>query len=68
VDVTNGALNSLLDALDGRLGAHRPQAADPQPAAPSKLAEANDEEDRDDLEIEDSVIRELARSLSPRQR
>jgi hypothetical protein len=28
----------------------------------------DNEEDQDDLEIEDSVIRELARSLSPRQR
>jgi hypothetical protein len=68
VEITDAALNSLLDALEGRFGAHQPQAAAPQPVAPSKPAEAEAEDDQDDLEIEDSVIRELARSLSPRQR
>jgi hypothetical protein len=68
VEITDAALNSLLDALEGRVGAHQPQAAAPQPVAPSKPAEAEDEDDQDDLAIEDSVIRELARSLSPRQR
>jgi CYTH domain-containing protein len=72
VEITDAALNSLLDALEGRFGAHQPQAAAPQPAAPSKPAEveaeAENEDDQDELEIEDSVIRELARSLSPRQR
>jgi CYTH domain-containing protein len=70
VEITDAALNSLLDALEGRLGAHQPQAAAPQPVAPSKAAEAEaeNEDDQDDLAIEDSVIRELARSLSPRQR
>jgi CYTH domain-containing protein len=67
VEITDAALNSLLDALEGRVGAHQPQAAAPQPAAPSKPAEAEDEDDQDNLEIEDSVIRELARSLSPRK-
>jgi CYTH domain-containing protein len=70
VEITDAALNSLLDALDGRLVAHQRQDAAPQPVAPSKPAEAEAEnqDDQDDLEIEDSVIRELARSLSPRQR
>lgn len=70
VEITDAALNSLLDALEGRFGTHQPQAAAPRPVAPSKPAEAEaeNEEDQDDLEIEDSVIRELARSLSPRQR
>lgn len=72
VEITDAALNSLLDALEGRFGAHQPQAVAPQPAAPSKPAEAeaeaDNEDDQDDLAIEDSVIRELARSLSPRQR
>jgi CYTH domain-containing protein len=69
VEITDAALNSLLDALEGRFGAHQPQAAPPQPVAPSRAAEAEaeNEDDHDDLEIEDSVIRELARSLSPRK-
>jgi hypothetical protein len=72
VEITDTALNSLLDALEGRFGTHQPQAAAPQPVTPSKPAEAEaeaeNEDDQDDLEIGDSVIRELARSLSPRQR
>ncbi|MPR12618.1 hypothetical protein [Microvirga tunisiensis] len=72
VEVTNAALHSLLDTLDGCFGAHQPQAAVPQPIAPSKSVEAeaetDDEQELNDLEIEDSVIRELARSLSPRRR
>ena len=67
VEITDAALNSLLDALEGRFGAHQPQATAPQPIAPSKPAEAEDEVNPDDLNIEDSVIRELARSLSPRK-
>ncbi len=70
VEITDAGLNSLLDVLEGRFGAHQPQAAASQPVAPSKPAEAeaDNEEDQDDLAIEDSVSRELARSLSPRQR
>jgi hypothetical protein len=70
VEITDAALNSLLDALEGRFGAHQPQTAPPQPVAPSKAAEAEaeNEDNQDDLAIEDSAIRELARSLSPRQR
>jgi CYTH domain-containing protein len=66
VEITDAALNSLLDTLEDRFGAHPPQATAPQPVAPSEPAE--DEDDQHDLAIEDSVIRELARSLSPRNR
>ena len=68
VEITDAALNRLLDALEGRVGSYQPQATAPQPAAPSKPAEAEDEDDQHDLAIEDSVIRDLARSLSPRRR
>jgi hypothetical protein len=34
----------------------------------SAESEADDEQDQNDLTIEDSVIRDLARSLSPRRR
>jgi CYTH domain-containing protein len=70
VEITDAALNSLLDTLDGRFGAHQPQVVISQPIAPSEApeAEAEDGQDGDDLNIEDNVIRELARSLSPRRR
>ncbi|MBM6581910.1 hypothetical protein ILT44_17060 [Microvirga sp. BT689] len=68
VEITDAALHSLLDTLDGRVGSHQPQAPAPQPVAPSVSAEAEDEHDQDDLNIEDSVVRDLARSLSPRRR
>jgi CYTH domain-containing protein len=70
VEITDVALNSLLDALEGHVGSHQPQAMAPQRVALSVSAEseADDEQDQDDLEIEDSVIRDLARSLSPRRR
>ncbi|NBJ13628.1 CYTH domain-containing protein [Microvirga arsenatis] len=70
VEITDAALHSLLDTLDGRVGSHQPQVIAPQPVAPSVSAEAeaNDVHDQNDLNIEDSVIRELARSLSPRRR
>jgi CYTH domain-containing protein len=72
VEITDVALHSLLDALEGHFGARQPQAAAPQPVAPSERpeaeAEVEDGHDQDDLDIEDSVIRDLARSLSPRKR
>ncbi|MBD2750108.1 hypothetical protein IC232_25915 [Microvirga sp. BT688] len=78
VDVTNAALNSLLDLLEERFAAWPPQqsettsepAADvsPRSAAPVPVPENEADEDIDDLGIEDAVIRELARSLQPRQR
>jgi hypothetical protein len=69
VEITDAALHSLLDTLDGHVGSHQPQVVAPQPVAPSVSAEAeaDDEQDLNDLEIEDSVIRDLARSLSPRR-
>ncbi|WP_201864581.1 hypothetical protein [Microvirga soli] len=71
VEITDAALNSLLDTLEGRIGAHQPQAAAPQRVAPSEPpvaeTEADNEHDQNDLTIEDSVIRDLARSLSPRR-
>jgi CYTH domain-containing protein len=70
VEITDVALHSLLDTLEGRVGSHQPQAVAPQRVAPSVSAEAeaDDEQDQNDLTIEDSVIRDLARSLSPRRR
>jgi hypothetical protein len=74
VEATSAALNSLLDALDGRFGRqqhpqHRQaeQLIAPQPVGPRE-SELNSDDDGnpDDLAIEDSVIRELARSLRPR--
>ncbi|GEO15792.1 hypothetical protein [Microvirga aerophila] len=73
--VSDAALNSLLDTLENRFGSSshlipaEPKSASWTPA-PSSVSEAsapaNLEEDVDDLGIEDSVIRELARSLRPR--
>jgi CYTH domain-containing protein len=67
VEITNAALDSLLDALDGLVDA-RPS----QPAAPltssEPISDAAPEPEHDSLTIEDSVIRELARSLRPHHR
>jgi CYTH domain-containing protein len=70
VEVTNAALNSLLDALD-----HRDQEAEPRPARRAQAAisaespvDAEAEQELDGLNIEDSVIRELARALQPQGR
>ncbi len=79
VDVTNAALTSLLDLLEDRITTwsqpQQPeelnaQAADASPAsdAPASAPETEADEEIDDLGIEDAVIRELARSLQPRQR
>jgi CYTH domain-containing protein len=72
VDATNRALDSLLDALDNRFGRQQPARAEQliasQPRSPSSSAvDPEDEGEPDDLAIEDSVIRELARSLRPRR-
>jgi CYTH domain-containing protein len=70
VEVTNEALNSLLDMLDDRAGEPQPQssrvARPPEASEPTLNPEAEQELDR--LNIEDSVIRELARSLQPQGR
>jgi hypothetical protein len=79
VDVTNAALNSLLDLLEDRLStwpvqgqavaADEPVAGVAQrSAAPVPDLETEVDEGIDDLGIEDAVIRELARALQPRQR
>lgn len=75
VEATNGALNSLLDTLDGRFdGQQHPQhgraeqLVAPQPRGPREdELNSEDEGEPDDLAIEDSVIRELARSLRPKR-
>jgi hypothetical protein len=79
VEFTNAALNSLLDLLEDRFttwpAPGHPEQLD-EPAADASLAsdapasapETEAEEEIDDLGIEDAVIRELARSLQPRQR
>jgi hypothetical protein len=79
VDVTNAALNSLLDLLEDRFTTwQRPYDAtrsddlasdvtlQPKTSAPAPDIEADQE--IDELGIEDEVIRELARSLQPRKR
>ena len=70
VEISNAALASLLDALD-----HRDREAEPrsteraQAAIPSEAPfDAEAEQELDRLNIEDSVIRELARSLQPQGR
>ena len=78
VDVTNAALNSLLDLLEDRfttwpvqgqaVAADEP-VADAPPLSKSPVSELETEADEEinDLGIEDAVIRELARALQPRQ-
>ncbi|QRM34098.1 hypothetical protein [Microvirga sp. VF16] len=70
VEVTNAALHSLLDVLDHRAGEPQPQPSRavraPEPSEP--ILDAETEQDLDRLNIEDSVIRELARSLQPQGR
>jgi len=79
MDITNRALNSLLDLLDDRITTwpHPKQPQEPDARAvdassasdaPASAQETEAEEEIDDLGIEDAVIRELARSLQPRQR
>ena len=79
VDLTEGALNSVLDLLENGFtawplraqvmasdepGARLPTAASPSGALPTSDAD----EDIDDLGIENDVFRELARSLRPQRR
>jgi CYTH domain-containing protein len=78
VDLTEGALNSVLDLLEnGTTGPLRDQAAAPEergarlpvaptPSEPSPASDAD--QDIDDLGLENDVIRELARSLRPQRR
>jgi hypothetical protein len=73
-EVTNAALNSLLDLLEDRFAtgsgpreAQTPEA--PMAAGPgsSDAPVPEIDEEIDDLGIEDAVIRELARALQPRK-
>jgi len=77
MDVTNGALNSLLDLLEDRFTGwpapgHTEETDQPVPdrlqssGIPVPLQEEEADES-DDLGIEDAVIRELARALQPRR-
>ena len=70
VEVTNAALHSLLDVLDNRADEPKPQPSRPMRATePSEqILDAETEQDLDRLAIEDSVIRDLARSLQPQRR
>jgi hypothetical protein len=79
IEVTNGALNHLLDLLEDRFstwpGPHEAtisdaSSADVTPRFKAHVPEPEPEvvETIDGLAIEDEVIRELARSLQPRQR
>jgi len=70
VEISNPALISLLDALD-----HRDREVEPshplraRTPAPSEAAfDTEDEQEVEGLTIEDSVIRDLARSLQPQGR
>ena len=78
VELTEGALNSVLDLLENgfaawplqqaaaseELGAPPPAAAVPSVPSPA----GDDDQDIDDLGLENDVIRELARSLRPQRR
>ncbi len=79
VDLTEGALNSVLDLLENGFAAwplrdqaaapEEPVARPPAAASPSEPVPAgDDDQDTDDLGIENDVIRELARSLRPQRR
>jgi CYTH domain-containing protein len=70
IEVTNEVLHSLLDALDNRAGEPQPHPTEVL-RVPETLGTALDpeaEQELDRLNIEDSVIRELARSLQPQGR
>ncbi|WP_457093557.1 hypothetical protein [Microvirga sp. P5_D2] len=77
LDVSNAALNSLLDLLEDRFTTWPLPGQGAEPDAPAADAsrrlerhvpglETEADEEVDDLGIEDAVIRELARSLQPR--
>ena len=79
VDLTEGALNSVLDLLENGFAAwplrdqatlsERPGARLPVAASPLEPAPASDDDQNiDDLGLENDVIRELARSLRPQRR
>ncbi len=65
VELTNAALDSLLDELEDRSAFHQQLV---EPAASTTPPLTMDAEDVEDLGVEDSVIRELARSLRAQHR
>jgi CYTH domain-containing protein len=70
VEVTDAALNSLLDTLDDRAGElqQQPTEVSRVPETFETILDPEAERELDGLKIEDSVIRELARSLQPQGR
>ena len=79
VELTEGALNSVLDLLengftawplrDQAAASEEPGARPPAAASSSVPSPAgDDDQDIDDLSLENDVIRELARSLRPQRR
>jgi len=70
VEVTDAALNSLLDALGDRAGElqQQPTEVSRVPETFETVLDPEAERELDGLNIEDSVIRELARSLQPQGR
>jgi CYTH domain-containing protein len=67
VEITGAALDSLLDTLDDGSEARLLESSVQAAPATEPASDLEPEED-DDLEVEDSVIRELARSLRPHRR
>jgi CYTH domain-containing protein len=77
VDVTNAALNSLLDLLEDRFTSwpvqgqaeepDEPVTDRPQSSGIPVPVQEEEADESDDLGIEDAVIRELARALQPRR-
>jgi hypothetical protein len=65
VELTNAALDSLLDVLENRSESSQLPV---EPSVPAPPPTTDAEDDADDLGSEDRVIRELARSLRPKHR
>ncbi len=68
VEITGAAVESLLDTLDDGSEARLPEPSAQAVAAPEPVPDTKPDEEDDGLEVEDSVIRELARSLRPQRR
>jgi CYTH domain-containing protein len=65
--LSNGALDSLLDALEYRFRSPRPSVPARAPAAVASPAASGNRARGSDLAMEDDAIRELARSLRPQR-
>jgi hypothetical protein len=68
VEITGTAVESLLNTLDDGSEARLPEPSAQAVAAPEPVSDTGTEEEDDDFDVEDSVIRELARSLRPQRR